>query len=119
VSTPTTDHDTHPAEPAHDVGQPDARHEHPSDAFYIKVALALAGITAIEVLLYYKDLGSANNYALLVLSAIKFVAVVAFFMHLKFDNRVLRRLFVGGFILACFVYIAYMLTLGVFVGQRP
>jgi hypothetical protein len=44
---------------------------------------------------------------------------VAFFMHLKFDNRVLRRLFIGGFILACFVYVAYMLPLGVFVGQRP
>jgi cytochrome c oxidase subunit 4 len=103
----------HPAEPATDVGQPDQRHAHPSDAFYIKVAVVLAMITAVEVLLYYRDLGSANNYALLVLSAIKFVAVVAFFMHLKFDNRVLRRLFIGGFILATFVYIAYMSTLGV------
>lgn len=109
----STDHASHPAEPAEDVGQPDARHAHPSDAFYIKVALALAVVTGIEIALYYKNLGAANNYALLFLSAIKFVAVVAFFMHLKFDNRVLRRLFVAGFILACFVYIAYMSTLGV------
>ena len=115
----STEHTSHPAEPHEDVGQPDARHAHPSDAFYIKVALGLALVTAIEVVLYYKTLGAANNYALLFLSAIKFVAVVAFFMHLKFDNRVLRRLFVTGFILACFVYVAYMLTLGVFVGQRP
>jgi cytochrome c oxidase subunit IV len=99
-----------------DVGQPDARHAHPSDATYIKVAVVLAIITAVEVGLYYENLGSANNYALLFLSAIKFVAVVAFFMHLRFDNRILRRLFVTGFVLAALVYIAYMLTLGVFVG---
>jgi cytochrome c oxidase subunit 4 len=100
----------------HDVGQPDARHAHPSDATYIKVAIVLAIITAVEVGLYYWSLGSANNYALLILSAIKFVAVVAFFMHLRFDSKILRRLFITGFILAIFCYVAYMLTLGVFIG---
>lgn len=107
----TTDH-----EQAQDVGQPDARHAHPTDGFYIKVALILAFITAIEVVLYYRELGAVNNYALIFLSGIKFVAVVGYFMHLKFDNRILRRLFVTGFILAILVYVAYMLTLGVFVG---
>lgn len=116
MSSSTTDHASHPAEPHEDVGQPDARHAHPSDAFYIKVAVVLSIITAFEVVLYYRDLGAANNYALLVLSGIKFVAVVAFFMHLRFDNRILRRLFIGGFVLAVGVYIAYLLTLGVFVG---
>ena len=111
-----TDHETHPAEPATDVGQPHERHAHPTDAFYLKVALALALITAIEVVLYYRELPSGNNYALLFLSAIKFVAVVAFFMHLKFDNRILRRLFIAGFVLASVIYVIYMLTLGVFVG---
>jgi cytochrome c oxidase subunit 4 len=112
VSTPTAEHDHH----VQDVGQPDARHGHPSDLAYVKIALFLAAITAVEVVLYYKNLGSANNYALLVLSAIKFVMVVGYFMHLKFDNKVLRRLFIGGFVLAAFCYVAYMLTLGVFVG---
>jgi cytochrome c oxidase subunit 4 len=112
----TTDHAGHADEGVQDVGQPDARHAHPTDAFYIKVAVALSIITAIEVVLYYRDLGAANNYALLILSGIKFVAVVAFFMHLRFDNRILRRLFVAGFVLAVLVYVAYMLTLGVFVG---
>ena len=112
----TTEHEAHPAEPAQDVGQPQERHAHPTDAFYIKVALGLALITAIEVVLYYRELPSGNNYALLFLSAIKFVAVVAYFMHLKFDNRILRRLFVAGFVLASIIYVIYMLTLGVFVG---
>jgi hypothetical protein len=51
------------------------------------------------------------------LSGIKFVAVVAFFMHLRFDNKILRRFFITGFVLATLVYIAYMLTLGVFIGE--
>ena len=106
----------HSLETEQDVGQPDARHAHPSDATYIKVAIFLAVITAIEVVLYYRELGEFNNAALIILSGIKFVAVVGFFMHLRFDNRVLRRLFITGFVLATMVYIAYMLTLGVFIG---
>ena len=106
----------HSLDTEQDVGQPDARHAHPSDATYIKVAIFLAVITAIEVGLYYWDLGETlNNPTLIILSGIKFVAVVAFFMHLRFDNKILRRLFITGFVLAVLVYIAYMLTLGVFI----
>jgi hypothetical protein len=39
-------------------------------------------------------------------------------MHLKFDNRILRRLFVTGLVLAVAVYVAYLLTMGVFL-QKP
>jgi len=53
--------------------------------------------------------------ALGVLALVKFATVVGYFMHLKFDSRILRRLFVTGLILAVAVYCAYMLTLGVFV----
>jgi cytochrome c oxidase subunit IV len=88
---------------------------HPSDATYIKVALFLAFITAIEVLLYYFELGEFNNAALIILSTIKFIMVALFFMHLRFDSRILRRFFVTGIVLAFLVYIAYMLTLGVFI----
>jgi cytochrome c oxidase subunit 4 len=112
MSTETEHHEVE------DVGQPDARHAHPSDWTYIKVAIFLAVITAIEVGLFYRNLGSetTNNFALLVLSGIKFVAVVAMFMHLRFDNKILRRFFITGFVLACLVYVAYMMTLGVFIG---
>ena len=88
---------------------------HPSDATYIKVALILAVVTAIEVGLYYFELGEFNNAALIILSAIKFVIVAMFFMHLRFDSRILRRFFITGIVLALLVYIAYMLTLGVFI----
>ena len=91
---------------------------HPTDAQYMLIALILAVLTGVEVGLYYLKINqSLTNGFLLILAGFKFVIVAAYFMHLKFDNRILRRLFTTGFILACFCYIAYMLTLGVFVGR--
>ncbi len=90
---------------------------HPDEAKYVKVALILAVVTGIEVLLYYRSIPSeaANNAVLLVLAGMKFAMVAAYFMHLKFDSRILRRLFVTGFVLAAVIYVTYLLTLGVFV----
>ena len=103
----------------HEV-EPEGDHDdhggHPSEATYIKIALILGAVTAVEVGLYYYSFSNeaANNAVLIVLAGIKFVIVAAYFMHLKFDNKILRRLFTTGFILAVFCYIAYLLTLGVF-----
>ncbi len=47
---------------------------------------------------------------LLVMMAIKFFTVVLYFMHLKYDNPLFRRLFYTGLFLAIFVYIVAMLT---------
>lgn len=89
---------------------------HPTEIFYIKIAIILAVVTGVEVGLYYTDFGEAlTNGMLLVLAAAKFVMVAAYFMHLKFDNRILRRLFTTGFILASLCYVAYLVTLGVFI----
>ena len=78
-------------------------------------------MTAVEVALYYFELPGpvhVNNAALGILAIAKFIVVVAYFMHLKFDNRILRRLFVTGLVLAVLVYVAYLLTMGVFL-QEP
>ena len=92
---------------------------HPTDWQYIKIALILAVVTGIEVGLYYMKMNQGlTNTFLLGLAGIKFVMVAAYFMHLKFDNKILRRLFIGGFVLATFCYVAYLLTLGVFVGHH-
>ena len=40
------------------------------------------------------------------LSAVKFVAVVAFYMHLRFENRLLIQVFAGSFALGGFVLLA-------------
>jgi cytochrome c oxidase subunit IV len=92
---------------------------HPTDRQYILIALILAAITAVEVgISYAKGLGDASNPLLLILAAIKFFMVVAFFMHLKFDNRVFRRFLVTGIILAGIVYTIVFLTLGIFTSQH-
>jgi cytochrome c oxidase subunit 4 len=89
---------------------------HPTEAKYVKVALVLAVLTAVEVGLYYTKFSeAATNAALIGLAAVKFVMVAAYFMHLKFDNKLLRRLFITGFVLASFVYVGFLLTLGVFL----
>ena len=111
--TATTEHDhEHPAEGIVEHA------EHPSEGQYWKIFFILFAVTAIEVVLYYFELpGSVhiNNAALGILAIAKFIIVVAYFMHLKFDNRIVRRLFVTGVVLAVLVYVAYLLTMGVFI----
>ncbi len=41
----------------------------------------------------------------------KFATIGAYFMHLKFDNKLFRNVFVVGLVLAVGVYIVVMLTL--------
>jgi cytochrome c oxidase subunit 4 len=41
---------------------------------------------------------------------VKFVAVVMFFMHLKFDNKIFSWLFYAGLFLAVGVYVALLVT---------
>ena len=89
-------------------------HAHPGPGEYIKIALILAVVTAIEVGAYYvKSLSPTTlSIALLVMMAVKFSLVGLWFMHLRFDSKLFRRLFVTGIVLATAVYIAAMATLG-------
>jgi cytochrome c oxidase subunit 4 len=92
---------------------------HPTDTQYILIALILAIVTGIEVVVYYiKGLGDAGNPLLLILAATKFIIVVSFFMHLRFDSRLLRRVFVTGLILAVTVYLIVFFSLGVFTSSH-
>ena len=84
--------------------------EHHSDAFYVKIALALAIITGLEVALSYSDIGSLFLPALLILMTIKFFMVVLFFMHLKFDSKWFSFFFYTGLVLAIGVYVAFLAT---------
>ena len=90
------------------------RHEHPSDGTYILIAIALAAVTAAEVGLYYLKTSSVTTVVLLAMMVLKFSIVAGYFMHLKFDSPILRRLFVGGLVLACFVYTVFFFLFGVF-----
>lgn len=89
---------------------------HPSDGRYVRIALFLGVITAVEVVLSYWEIPVVNSYTLLLLSAVKFAVVAMYFMHLKFDSTLLSRLFVSGLLLAVSVYIIVLLMFGVFIG---
>ena len=91
---------------------------HPTDAKYVKIALILAAITAVEVgVSYVKRLGAGGPPILLALAAIKFSMVAAYFMHLRFDHPWLRRLFITGIVTAVFVYTVVFLMFGVFANR--
>ena len=100
------------AQPA-DADAPTEHHAHPSDRQYVKIALLLGAMTALEVATYFESvhhLGDAAMYVLLVgLMVLKFIYVAAWFMHLKFDSVLLRRIFAAGIVLALGVYLV-MLT---------
>ncbi len=91
-------------------------HEHGmSDAGYIKIAVILALITALEVSTYYVDFGPLFMPALLIMMVVKFVMVVSYFMHLKFDSKMFSFLFYTGLGLALFVYITALATFKFFI----
>jgi len=85
---------------------------HPGPEEYIRIGVTLAIVTALEVALYYIDLRQNLLIVMLVfLSAVKFVLVVLWFMHLKFDSRVFSTMFVAGFLIALSVFVVVLATL--------
>ncbi len=80
-------------------------HHHPGPKQYVGVAAVLAIITALEVAIYYVSaLRSVLVPFLLAFSAVKFALVVLWFMHLKFDSPIFKRLFLVGLSLALVVF---------------
>jgi cytochrome c oxidase subunit 4 len=91
-------------------------HEHGmSDAGYIKIALILAAITALEVSTYYVDFGPLFLPSLIIMMVVKFFMVVSYFMPLKFDNKLFGLMFYIGLGLAIFVYFVALATFKFFM----
>ncbi len=89
------------SEGTHDVA-------HPTTGQYVKIAILLGIVTAVEVALFYideaVDMQGWDGPLLIILSFFKFVVVIGWFMHLRFEKPVLTRFFAGGFILALALY---------------
>ena len=98
-------HDTHEAE-SHGL----------SDMGYVKIAVFLAVVTAIEVALSYTQdqLGAAFLPLLLILMGIKFFCVILYFMHLKFDSKLFGLMFYIGMFLAIGCYGVFLLSMHFF-----
>jgi cytochrome c oxidase subunit 4 len=118
----STDLATAPAGVAHD----DDHHAHPTDRMFVRTAIILALITAVEVAWSYlpwPEEGRAWYLAevggLLFMMSIKFVMVAGTFMHLKFDKKLLTFVFYGGLLLAVAVYVAALATFAFFTTGEP
>jgi cytochrome c oxidase subunit 4 len=87
-------------------------HQHPTDRQYVIVALVLGVLTALEVGTYFiEDASTTFLVATLIpMMIFKFGIVCSFFMHLKYDNPLFRRVFVFGLVLAVIVYVGVMMT---------
>ena len=104
-----------------------AAHHGLSDVGYIKVAAALAGITAVEIAWSYLPIwDGATGFmsvvevgGLLLMMIIKFVMVASNFMHLKFDDKILTRVFYSGLILAVGVYLLALTTFQIWGSNTP
>lgn len=87
---------------------------HPRPREYVQIGVVLAVVTALEVALYYVDLARVVLVpSLLALAVIKFGLVALWFMHLKFDSLLYRRLFLFGLVLALTVFsVAFFFAFG-------
>jgi cytochrome c oxidase subunit IV len=89
-------------------------HNHPSPKLYIQIAVVLAIITLVEVfILYIPDLGFEGFRPFLVplfliMSIGKFVLVVGWYMHLKFDDPFFLRMFGFALLIALTIATAFI-----------
>lgn len=94
-------------------------HAHPTPRQYVLIALVLAVITGIEVALFYVneavDLQGWDAPLLIILSFMKFLMVIGWYMHLRFEKSTLSRFFTAGFTLALLLYAVVLGALGVLV----
>ena len=85
--------------------------EHPTPKRYVQIAIVLGILTAIEIALYYTEeiVGVFTDPILIILAVGKFIIVVGWFMHLRFENKMVNRFFAGGMILALFLFAIVMI----------
>ncbi len=90
---------------------------HGTPAFYTLIGAILGIITLVEVWAFnIQELGKMLVPLMLVLSLAKFILVVAFFMHLRFDRKYYAWVFGACMLLGVAMFIAILLLLN-FGGQ--
>jgi cytochrome c oxidase subunit 4 len=87
---------------------------HPDPWQYVVVAVVLAVITAVEIAVSYSE-GTIPDglivVLLLAMMVVKFFLVASWFMHLRTDQPVFKRLFILGAIAAPLLYLIVLATL--------
>jgi cytochrome c oxidase subunit IV len=91
-------------------------HAHAGPKLYWIFAVVLCIITFFEWIIFKKksDFGLSDTflvYALLSMSLVKFVMVCGWYMHLRFDNKMLTKIFAFSALLAIGVFVILKLSL--------
>lgn len=93
-------------------------HAHPDAREYAMMASILTIITGFEVaLFFFTGVGHGTLVGMLIVLMIaKFVMVVGWYMHLKFDHQYFTWIFTGGLLIAIGIVLALAALFGVFTG---
>lgn len=94
----------------------EAEHAHAGPKLYWIFAVILCLITFLEWVIFKERIawGISNTvlvYGLLILSIVKFTMVCGWYMHLRFDNKMLAKIFVFSGFLAIGVFLILKLSL--------
>lgn len=87
---------------------PGEHHDHgPTDRQYFQIFIILVVLTALEVSTEWWPEDSRNIAVpvLIFLMVVKFFLVALWFMHLKWDPKLLKRTFYSGMVIAIAVYV--------------
>ena len=88
--------------------------KHPTPKMYWALAAALAVITAIEVAIAYADVNRGVLVTVLIVAMLaKFGIVVGFYMHLRYDLKVYRNVFLLGLVGAFLLFTIVLVISGV------
>lgn len=94
----------------------DPHRKHPSTKEYVRIGIILAALTSFEVWVSYSGLPHFWLIALLLGAMVtKFLLVVLWFMHLRFDDPRYSRFFILGAVGAFTLYSIVLLTFRVFL----
>ena len=102
-------------------------HRHPDEkplpriSVYLFIGFVLTVITAVEVAAFYLNVVAwLLVTAFVILSLLKFVLVVMFFMHLRYDHKLFSIFFTGGLVLAIGVVLGLITLFDNFdIGNPP
>ena len=104
------------------MGHLDAGHTHgPTDGQYFTIFWVLFALTALEVSTYFWEswfgegdvVRRVGVAVLLTIMLIKFALIAGFFMHLRFDSALVRRVFIFGLIVAMVIYTVAMSAMNI------
>ena len=116
ATTPGSDHA--PEGPSTGVHEGGRGHAEPTDRQYIGIALVLAVLTALEIAATELGIFSGAPLVTILLSlmVVKFLLVVGFFMHLRFDSRLFTLVFYIGVVFAVGLYGVMLATFHFWTG---